>query len=154
MMEKEQGVEGKVYLNQLYRSIKKMQAISEINQNLRFSVTEMRFLGEIIHAKYAGKRLISTQIAKNLGITRSAISQIVNRLVADGVVKRVADDVDRKIAYIELTEDAMESYLADLKIYEPFIERVVEKFGADRFQQLCDLMDAFYDLIKEEKNTL
>ena len=91
-----------------------------------FSDTELRLIAEILSATYEGKRLISTQLADMLGITRSAVSQIVNNLEKRNVVKRVADDVDRKIAYIELTEEAMESYLADLKIYEPFIERVVE----------------------------
>ena len=84
----------------VFSLLKKREEIIISDKKTRFSNTELRLLFEILTAKYEGKRLISTQLAKRLGVTRSAISQIVNRLEEEGVVRRVADDVDRKIAYI------------------------------------------------------
>lgn len=49
-----------------------------------FNNTEMRLIGTIILNDECGKKLISTQIADNLGITRSAVSQIVNKLEKKG----------------------------------------------------------------------
>ena len=122
-----------------------------MDKNSRFNDAEIRVLSEIISAKYDGRRLISTQLAKNLGVTRSAISQIVNRMEKNGVLKRVPDDIDRKIAYIEITEEALAMYGKDLEICKDFMGRVVEKFGVERFDEMCQAFEAFASLVQEEK---
>ena len=86
------------YLGRLLTLLKMQDRIIFREGKTRFNNTEFRLIGEIVSAKYEGKRLISTQIAKRLGITRSAVSQIVNRLEKQCVVQRVPDDVDKKIA--------------------------------------------------------
>lgn len=139
------------YLNDLFTLMKEINSLVIADKATRFNNTEMRLLGEIIAARYVGKRLISTQLAQLLGITRSAVSQIVNRLEEQGVVKRVADDVDRKIAYIEITEETMETYGDDLKVCVDFVDRVVQKFGVDCFEKMCLELKGFVALVEEEK---
>ena len=131
------------YLKAVFSMMRKTETLTIADKQTRFNGTEIRMIGEILSAKYIGKRLISTQLAKMLGVTRSAVSQMVNRMEAQGIVKRVADDLDRKIAYIELTEEAFVTYSEDLKIYVEFIGRVVEKFGAERFNTMCKLFHEF-----------
>ena len=142
------------YLLKIFSIAKKMENISLVDRNTCLNDSELRMLGEIFMAKREGKRLISTQLADRLNITRSAISQMVNKLEKDGIVQRVPDAVDRKIAYVELTDEAKALYLEDMKVYEPFMERVVSKYGVERFHELCKLMDSFYELMKEEKKKL
>ena len=85
------------YLNDIFTMMKNMDNLTVADQKTRFNSTEIRLLGEILASRYVGKRLISTQLAQLLGITRSAVSQIVNRLESDGIVKRVADDEIKEI---------------------------------------------------------
>ena len=125
------------YLNGIFSMMKHMDNLTIADKKTRFNSTEMRMIGEIMASRYVGKRLISTQLAQLLGITRSAVSQIVNRLESQGILKRVADDVDRKIAYVEITEEALETYGDDLKICVDFVGRVVDKFGVERFNNMC-----------------
>ena len=139
------------YLNDIFVMMKQMNNLTVADKSTRFSNTEMRLLGEIMAFRYVGQRLISTQLADLLGLTRSAISQIVNRLESQGIVKRVADDVDRKIAYIEITEDALQNYGEDLQICADFVGRVVKKFGVEKFKTMCSAFDEFTALIEEEK---
>jgi DNA-binding MarR family transcriptional regulator len=139
------------YLNDLFMVMKEINSLVIADKATRFNNTEMRLLSEIIAARYAGKRLISTQLAQLLGITRSAVSQIVNRLEEQGVVKRVADDVDRKIAYIEITEETLKTYGDDLKVCVDFVDRVVQRFGVDRFEKMCVELKGFVALVEEEK---
>ena len=145
------AVGDKKYLNALFSILRKTESISLAVQKTRFNTTELRLIGEILNAKYIGKRLISTQLAKLLEVSRSAISQIVSRLEKQGVLKRVADEVDRKIAYIELTDEALASYDADLKVYANSVNNVVEKFGEERFERMCTLFNEFYELAEAEK---
>lgn len=141
--------EKRVYM--VFSLLKKRESIILSDKETHFKNTEIRLLFEILTAKYEGRRLISTQLAKLLGVTRSAISQIVNRLEKEGIVKRVADDVDRKIAYIELTDSTIEAYKKDLDKCEDFIDRVVGRFGEENFSQMVNLFDGFIDAINQEK---
>ena len=139
------------YMYMLFSLMKKREDIIISDKKTQFNSTEIRLLFEILSAKHEGKRLISTRLASLLGITRSAVSQIVNRLEENGVVKRVADDVDRKIAYIEITDEIMEIYHEDLEKCQDFIERVVQNFGEEKFQTMYTLLNEFIEVLEKEK---
>lgn len=142
------------YLKEIFTLVRKVETLSTADRKTRLNNTEFRMLGEILCARYAGKRVISTQLAQMLGVTRSAISQMVSRLESQGVVKRVPDSVDRKIAYVELTETAYETYQKDLEVYVNFVGRLVEKFGKERFHEMISLVDEFCALAMEEKKNI
>ena len=142
------------YLKEIFTLVRKVETLTTADKKTLFNNTEFRMLGEIICAKYAGKRVISTHLAQILGVTRAAISQMVSRLEEQGVVKRVPDSVDRKIAYVELTEKTYETYRKDLEVYVNFVDRLVEKFGAERFHTMISLVDEFCGLAMEEKSNI
>ena len=142
------------YVHDVFELVRKVESLSVVDKDTRFNSTELRLIGEVLAAKYAGKRLISTQLAKLLGVTRSAISQIVNRLEKEGVVARVSDDVDKKIAYIEITDEILETYSEDLAACVDFVGKVVAKFGVERFNQMCALVDAFCETVWVESAAL
>ena len=138
------------YLSAVFHVLKKKSVVSVIDNTCNFNDTELRLLGEIFAAKQDGKRLISTQIATILGVTRSAISQMVNRLEKMGVLERVPDAVDKKIAYIEITEKALTQYREDIAKCGDFVARVVRAFGEDRFNEMCETVEEFVRLIEWE----
>lgn len=142
------------YLNMVFSMFKKKESINFSSEKTYFNATEIRLMGEVLSAEYEGKRLISTRIADILGVTRSAVSQIVNKLEKDGVVKRVPDEVDRKIAYIEVTDEALERYGEDLKLCVEFVGDVVEKFGEERFLKMYGDIMEFMSLMQTEKGTI
>lgn len=139
------------YVSAVFSMSKKRDGIILSDKKTHFNDTELRLIGEVLDAKKNGKRLISTQLASKLGVTRSAISQIVNRLEGTGVVKRVSDAVDRKIAYIEVTEETMKAYKEDVEACGDFIGRVVRRFGEERFNQMQNMLDEFMGMLEEEK---
>lgn len=139
------------YLHALFSIVRKTEVLTIVKEKTRFNGTEIRLIGEVLGSMRAGKRVISTQLAQSLGVTRSAISQIVNRLETQGVVKRVADTVDRKIAYIELTDETLDLYGEDLKVYVERVNKLVKKFGEARFEKMCGLFHEFCTLVETEK---
>ena len=139
------------YFKKLFSLIKRNNTITVCGRKSEFNDTEIRLFGEIIEAKVEGKRLISTQLADRLNVTRSAISQIVNNLERRGMLKRVADDVDRKIAYIEMTDEATERYLKTKEILFDFTGKCVDRMGEEKFAQMCALFDEFITIVEEEK---
>ena len=138
---------GEAYLGKIQAMTRKLQNVVFVKGKKSFNNSELRMLEEIVAADKKGERLISTQLADKVGVTRSAISQMVNRLSEKGLVQRVPDDVDRKIAYIELTGNAKEHYNAQRKRMGEVVAKVVADFGADKANQMLKLVDEFCDSV-------
>ncbi len=132
-------------LLRFYDVVKKRDEIAQKLPASPFNQTELRMLTEILIAGRKGERLISTRLADRMGITRSAVSQIVNNLEARGVVVRVADAVDRKIAYIELTPKMETTCKKTLNVAKEYTEHLIERFGLEKFNTMCSLFEEFYE---------
>ena len=137
--------ENKEYLRRIFAMLKKTEGLMDLEANHGLNTTELRLVSEIVLAEVEGYRLISTQLAKKLGVTRSAVSQMVNKLEKDGIIVREADDVDKKIAYVVLTDWAKAHFQDDLKIYAEFVSQLVARFGVARLEKLFALMDEFVE---------
>ena len=138
---------GETYLGKIQNMTRTMQNVVFVRGKKSFNTSEMRMLEEIVAADKKGERLISTELADKVGVTRSAISQMVNRLSAKGLVKRVPDDVDKKIAYIELDGKAKEMYLAQRKKMGEVVNKVINDFGIDKANQMIKLVEEFSDSV-------
>lgn len=140
------------YLKKVFRMSKRMESLSLGGFRSRFNNSEMRMIEEILLAGEAGERVISTQLARSLEVTRSAVSQMVNKLVNEGIVKRVPDKIDRKIAYIELTDEALEIYQKERKAYCATLDKVIGKMGKENFEKMSELIEQFCDEVSEVTN--
>ena len=138
---------GETYLGKIQNMTRTMQNVVFVRGKKSFNNSEMRMLEEIVAAEKKGERLISTELADKVGVTRSAISQMVNRLSAKGYVKRVPDDVDRKIAYIVMDGKGKELYLAQRKKMGEVVNKVINDFGADKANQMIKLVEEFSDSV-------
>lgn len=136
------------YLAKVFALIRSRDEIAFADTKTHFNKTELRLINEVIATNTAGKRVISTQLAQRLGVTRSAISQIVNRLEARGVITRVSSEHDKKIAYIELSNEILAQYGEDIEKSKRFVGALVEEFGEENFNKLCELTEAFVALAK------
>lgn len=141
----------KEYLLKIFAMIRQTENIAVVNRESRFNHTELRLFFEVAFAKYSGKRLISTQLASRLGVTRSAVSQMVNKMEKEGLLIRVPDEVDRKIAYIQLTEEAMEAYQGEFNAAAEFVGRIVDEFGETKMEKLLSLSEEFSSIVSEMK---
>ena len=138
---------GETYLGKIQNMTRTMQNVVFVRGKKSINNSEMRMLEEIVAADKKGERLISTELADKVGVTRSAISQMVNRLSAKGLVKRVPDDVDKKIAYIELDGKAKEMYLAQRKKMGEVVNKVINDFGVDKANQMIKLVEEFSESV-------
>ena len=137
-------------LVKIFKMMQAQNGLAIADKNMNFKGTELRMLSEIMAAQYNGKRLISTKIADKLGITRSAVSQIVSKLEKEGVVRRVPDEVDRKIAYIEISEHVLERFGEDIEKYTGYLNEVIADFGEENFENMFHLFISFTELLQEK----
>ena len=138
------SAENREYLHKIFGMLREIELTTNAQSHEKYNNTEIRLMNELVYAASNGERLISTQLATRLGLTRSAISQIVAKLEKDGAVRRVADAVDKKIAYVELTESVANTYKGIVETYSAFVGRVVAYMGVGKMEKLFSLVDEFY----------
>ena len=141
----------KEYLKKIVGIVKSMEDVTKTGRETPFNSTELRLLKELLMADMEGKKMISVQLAKRLGVTRSSVSQMVNRLEKDGMVYRLADDVDRKIAYIMMTDEAKELTKKELANWTSGLEEVVAQFGEENMDNMLSLLERFIEISNKVK---
>ena len=71
---------------------------------------------------YSLKKLTLTKFAENANITKPAATQIINKYIDKGYVTKKVSDEDKRVCYIELTEQLKkyfnESYKKLNQVYE------------------------------------
>ena len=50
--------------------------------------------------------MMMSRLARNMNLTTSAVTGLVTRMVRSGYLKRITDEKDRRIIYIEMTKKA------------------------------------------------
>ncbi|MBP5242719.1 MAG: MarR family transcriptional regulator [Clostridia bacterium] len=134
---------------ELNRSFEKKGNRSELNH------TEEEALNAVRYATLAGEKIISTQIAEQIGITRSAVSQMLDKLEQQGYVVRTAAENDRKIAYIELTDREKERLTADFEEEFEVLSAAMARVGEEKSERLFNRVEKFFQLeqkIKKRKS--
>lgn len=146
-MEKEQELNGEKYVNGLFAAFKKMEKLTAEMKNGFFNRSEMRLLGEVVMVEEKGEKVISIELAERLGLTRSAISQTVGKLEKKGIIRREADEKDKKIAYIRLTEKAKALYEKEKKELALYVEKLIVLFGKEKMEELLRLSNEFVNTV-------
>ena len=132
-------------MKDIYDIVRRLDDIKIFNHVFPFNNTEMQMIREIIRAQEEGTGIISSRIAKKLGITRSAVSQTVNKLEERNVVRRVPDKVDKKIAYIELSENSRGVYEQIKLQVEEILGEVIKNMGEDTVSDFITVSKEFVD---------
>jgi DNA-binding MarR family transcriptional regulator len=97
-----------------------------IEQSLGKVGLSMAKQGALTELAAAGEPLTLSQLAARLSCVRSNMTQLVDRLEADGLVKRLDDPADRRSVRAELTQLGKERQRAG----EKAVKRVQSEFAA------------------------
>ncbi len=88
----------------------------------------------------AAESLPLTQLAERLSCVKSNITQLVDRLEADGLVQRESDPTDRRTKLATLTPAGRKSCQEGLKVQEAAEQSVLGKLTAAESQTLAGLL--------------
>ena len=111
------------------------------------SCSELSVLSIICENEKIQKKVNVTEIANELKISKSAVSQSISKLEKKGYVKRKINLFDKKINYISLTEDAIQKYEIKHKEYENAIFKVLNEMGEKDSEELSRLLGKLSNII-------
>ena len=89
-----------------------------------------------------GRPMSLSELAEKLTCVRSNITQLVDRLEADGLVKRIDDPADRRAVRAEVTRLGRERHDAGWRVLNPVLQDVAEELSAVDPKVLKRALDA------------
>src|SRR5579864_5151184 len=89
-----------------------------------------------------GKPISLSELAAKLTCVRSNITQLVDRLEADGLVKRIDDPADRRAVRAEVTRLGRERQAAGTKVVNAVLQAVAKELAAVDPKVLKRALDA------------
>ena len=88
----------------------------------------------------AGESLPLSQLAERLSCVKSNITQLVDRLEADGLVERQSDPNDRRARLATLTVNGRKACRDGSRVQESAEKHVLRKLTAAESRQLAELL--------------
>lgn len=88
----------------------------------------------------AGESLPLTQLAERLSCVKSNITQLVDRLEAEGLVERQADPTDRRTRLATLTTAGRKACREGARVQEAAEKDLLRKLTATESRQLAELL--------------
>lgn len=138
------------YLVKIIGAMKAAEEFDFFPATSKLSQTEFRLLREVILEQEKGSEIISSELARRLSITRSAVSQIVSKLEQRDIVKRVNSPVDKKIAYVHLSDNARAIFEEQCAQANEFMDKIVKTYGEDKLKKFLKMFDEFIGVFGSE----
>lgn len=114
----------------------------------KLTKTEFRILREILVEQQKGGHIISSELARRVGVTRSAISQIVSKLEERDVLVRSDAPDDKKIAYVEFLPKAYDLFNKECARVNTIMEKVVNEVGERKMETWLAECDEIIETVR------
>jgi DNA-binding MarR family transcriptional regulator len=88
----------------------------------------------------AGEPVALSHMASQMSCARSNVTQLVDRLEAEGLAERVRDDVDRRSVLAAITPEGRRRYQASFSILAEVEQALFGRLSSDERQQLTTLL--------------
>lgn len=101
-----------------------------------------------------------SEIVKRIEVSKSAITQNINRLEDRNLVERVTLKSDRRATYVRFTRCGLESFERERKYVDSLLRKIVELMGEKDTKTLIELIKKFKkfsceavgELMEKERN--
>ena len=95
-----------------------------------------------------GQRMTQKEISQRQGVTSGNVTRLIDGLEKDGLVKRSANDRDRRLTYVELTPAGKDLGSQLLPAVARFSEQVCAGFTDAEKRQLRDLLRRYKSYVR------
>lgn len=121
----------------------------------RESGLSMSHFGALFHIHRTGSCGV-TEVGEHLGVTSAAASQLLDRLVDQGMIDRTEDPQDRRVKRIVLTEQGQSVLEEGLQARQAWLDELEATLNADEKEQISaalDLLIARAELLSRRDNS-
>lgn len=125
----------------LHTFMEKFMNLKLLMRRTRRKDNNPRFLLVILHSIDKGKPVMVSQLSQKMEMTNAASTQMVDNLVKHGWVSRTQDKNDRRIFWVDLTEEGKKVLWEVFEETSQFMEGIIQYIGEDDFIHLDRILD-------------
>lgn len=118
-----------------------MHSLIRSNKRKGFSMTESSALFSLRHKSGCSV----SEMAEHLGISNAAASQMLERLVEQGLISRSEDPNDRRGKQIELTESGHQIIRDGMKARQSWVADMILLFTPEQREQVMPVLQLLID---------
>lgn len=129
--------------------------LSDFGTDYQVSLFDLQII-EKVYLK-EDKYMKMAELAEELGMTQSAFSKNINRLVGMGLIKKYRSENNKKDIFLRVTEKGKETYEQHSKyVYDKIFSQIIPIFQQmsedqiDKFGEVLDIMGEFPRLLEEK----
>jgi DNA-binding MarR family transcriptional regulator len=140
-----------------------VQTNRELQQVIRYILRKSVVYGKNVDLRFSGSQVgamevIQTQgpinvshLAESLSLSLSAVTLLCDRLIQNGYVKRERDDEDRRVVYLEITEQGREELAAILSKEKELVCIWLEGLTDEELQQFNKTFQYILENVRSTK---
>lgn len=113
-----------------------MHDFVQFSKDSGLSMTQINTLFRLHHAGMCGV----TEVGDHLGVTNAAASQMVDRLVQQGLIERAEDPSDRRVKQLSLTTKGQRLVLDSIEARRCWMEQLTDLLNADELEQIIQAL--------------
>ena len=114
------------------------------------SMPQMSALFHLHHANECGV----SNIGEHLGVTNAAASQMIDRLVQQGLIERTEDPKDRRVKQLKLTVKGKTIVREGIEIRRRWIENLTNTLTNEQQEAITDALNILTNTAKELEPSL
>jgi DNA-binding MarR family transcriptional regulator len=99
---------------------------------------------------YHRKKVSVSGLSEHLGVSSAAASQMLERMVDEGLIQRVEDPADRRMKKITLTEAGERLVRGSIQAQIGWIKELEETFSEDEKSQITQAMQLMIDRLQKQ----
>jgi DNA-binding MarR family transcriptional regulator len=110
----------------------------------RKSGLSMSQLGAMFHLQRMGSTGV-TGLGDHLGVSNAAVSQMLERLVQQGLILRSENPTDRRVKQIVLTDKGLQIYQESIRARQSWLDDLTEVLSTDEKEQITEALNILID---------
>jgi DNA-binding MarR family transcriptional regulator len=125
----------------LLRAVRPIEAELRRRLDRAFGVTLPKFdVMAALARREAGMTM--TEVSRFLMVSNGNVTGLVDRLVAEGLVMRIANEKDRRATFVRLTPKGLRLFATMAEAHERWVNEILASFSDQESETMINLLDA------------
>ncbi len=126
-----------------------MHDLFQFSKDSGLSIAQMNTLFHLHHGSKCGV----SDIGELLGVTNAAASQMIERLVQNGLIERSEDPIDRRVKQLRLTEKGQSIVLEGIEVRRRWLEELTDALSAEEQHSIISALMILTDAARRLEPT-
>lgn len=150
--------EGESSVEEVNKVVAIVQLMKKVTANIKHEIgchfKEMNLTGPqgmLIGTLFHHGEMKVSDLSEKLGLSNSTVSGILDRLEKQGQVERMRSKEDRRVVYVNITEDFKEQSKKQFAEINKMIEQMINKATPEELDKILEGMEVLRNVVERQR---